>query len=77
MTKMDITQRIREGQKRGNEIFEYWHCRKCRTENLYPNIGVGWTAKGIQIWCENHNENVRHIDLMGQKVAIVEEREVE
>ena len=38
------------------------------TENLYPNIGVGFTDVGIQVWCENHNTNIRHLDLCGNKV---------
>jgi len=28
------------------------------------------------VWCEIHNENVWHIDLLGQKVGIVKAKEV-
>ena len=56
------------GIERGNRIQSYWHCKRCMTENLYPNIGGGFTDVGIQVWCENHNTNIRHLDLCGNKV---------
>ena len=62
--------------ERSNEIDMYWHCKKCLNEDLPQRIGVGWTAKGVQVWCETHNENVRHIDFLGQQVGIVDVKEV-
>ena len=65
-----------EALERGNEIVGYWHCSKCCDEGLPQRISVGVTAKGIQVWCETHNENVRHIDFLGQQVSIVDVKEV-
>jgi hypothetical protein len=72
----EIDRIIEEGYERGNEIVSYWHCGKCLDEDNPQRIGVGWTPKGIQVWCEIHNENVWHIDLLGQKVGIVKAKEV-
>ena len=48
-----------------NQISAYLHCRQCIEGNLPPNIGVGWTDAGIQVWCENHDINVINIDFEG------------
>ena len=71
-----LEQRTLEANKRGHEIISYWHCSKCCDEDNPQRIGVGWTPKGIQVWCEIHNENVQHIDFLGQKVGIVKAMEV-
>lgn len=71
-----IEAEIKEQRRRGNEIVGYWHCKKCRDEDLPQCISVGWTPKGIQVWCETHNENVRHIDFLGKQVGIVDVKEV-
>ena len=63
-----LHKRVNEGIKRGNRIGTYWHCKKCCAENLYPNIAVGFTDVGFQVWCENHNINMVHYDLCGNKV---------
>lgn len=70
-----IEAEILEQRRRGNEIVGYWHCSKCCDEGLPQRISVGVTAKGIQVWCETHNENVRHIDFLGQQVGIVDVKE--
>ena len=67
----EITKRLQEGYRRGNQIAGYWHCKRCMTENLSPNIAVGFTHLGIQIWCENHNSNIKHLDFCGNKVKQV------
>lgn len=72
MIKADIL----EQQRRGNEIISYWHCEKCCDEDMPQHISVGWTAKGIQVWCETHNLNVQHIDLRGQKIAVAKVKDV-
>ena len=64
-----------EALERGNEIVGYWHCKKCDNEDLPQRISVGWTPKGIQVWCETHNENVKHIDFLGQQIGIVDVKE--
>ena len=79
LTKEDLAileARHLEALERGNEIVCYWHCSKCYDEDLPQRISVGVTAKGIQVWCETHNENVRHIDFLGQQVGIVDVKEV-
>lgn len=79
LTKEDLAileARHLEALERGNEIVCYWHCSKCCDEDLPQRISVGVTAKGIQVWCETHNENVRHIDFLGQQVGIVDVKEV-
>jgi len=54
------------------EIQAYIHCGLCIDEfkegNKQPSkIAVGWTVKGIQVWCERHNCNIMHMDFGGQK----------
>lgn len=51
------------------------HCKKCldeKPEDISPadwgKIGVGWTIKGLQVWCERHNINILNLDFKGQKV---------
>jgi hypothetical protein len=57
-----------------NEILMYLHCSKCIEElplgsspRGWAKLEVGWTEKGLQIWCRRHNCNVIHIDFGGQK----------
>lgn len=52
-----------------NEIGAYFHCRRCLEENRTSKIGVGWTPRGVQVWCEGHDCNIVHLDFRGQKVA--------
>lgn len=58
-----------------NEIFSYMHCAECLKEKppteaprTWARLEVGWTPKGLQVWCVRHNLNVVAIDLLGQKV---------
>lgn len=50
-----------------NEIEMYLHCRRCMEEDLRTKIGVGWTLIGIQVWCENHDCNILHVDFEGHQ----------
>jgi hypothetical protein len=58
-----------------NEIEMFFHCKKC-LEELPPDtsprdwvrVEVGWSKRGLQVWCVRHEMNVIHVDLMGQKV---------
>jgi hypothetical protein len=57
-----------------NDIVAYLHCKKCleeRPPELSPmewsRVQVGWTVKGIQIWCNRHELNVMHMDFEGVK----------
>jgi hypothetical protein len=47
-----------------NNISLYFHCREC----MNGKLAVGWTEKGLQIWCEKCNKNVLALDFMGQQV---------
>ena len=54
-----------------NKIKMYLHCKKClNTETMKDEaiLAVGWTKKGLQVWCENCNQNVMALDFKGQKV---------
>jgi hypothetical protein len=41
-----------------NQIHSYLHCAQCIKEDEAPDIEVGITPNGIQVWCKNHNINV-------------------
>jgi len=64
----EIDRIIEEGYERGNQIYGYWHCKQCDEEDLPSNIAVGYTPIGVQVWCDNHNRNIRHVDFCGHKV---------
>ena len=57
-----------------NEIEGFFNCKKCLAElpqdtcpRDYQQLEVGWTEKGIQVWCKRHDINIIHIDFEGQK----------
>jgi hypothetical protein len=63
-----------------NRILQFWHCGKCIDElpegvspREYIHVEVGFTPAGVQIWCVRHEENIIHLDFMGQKVKYYEE----
>jgi hypothetical protein len=64
-----------------SQIEAFMHCSKCMAElpafespMSYQRIQVGWTARGLQVWCVRHDCNVCHIDFEGaQHRAIVDE----
>ena len=56
------------------EIALYLHCGLCLEQKTkgksmaeFKDLEVGWTEKGIQVWCRRHDCNVVHIDFEGQK----------
>ena len=56
------------------EIERYMHCIKCLNEKPddispqeYAYLSIGWTEKGIQVWCERHECNVCNIDFEGNQ----------
>lgn len=62
------------------QISAYLHCGKCVDEwktdksinaimppRDYARLSVGWTPKGIQVWCNRHGVNVVNIDFEGAK----------
>jgi len=57
----------------GKEINQYLHCGKCIEEipdglsaQEWQQLEIGYTAKGLQIWCRRHDCNVCNIDFEGQ-----------
>lgn len=59
-----------------NKIQLFFHCGKCSEENKarkqsmeeFSRISVGWTKKGLQVWCVRHDCNIVNLDFMGQKI---------
>ena len=56
--------------KQESDIQSFFHCRECLEElpdgespRSYASLEVGWTPKGIQVWCKRHEKNVAHFDL--------------
>lgn len=56
-----------------HDIQAYLHCGKClhdKPASVSPEsqqqIEVGWTTRGLQVWCKRHNVNVIHIDFHGE-----------
>ena len=60
------------------KILMYLHCKKCLFESgLKEGSGfgkeklvVGWTRKGLQLWCEGCDKNIIALDFKIQKVSI-------
>lgn len=57
------------------EIEMFFHCKKCAqsipngmSPREYMSLEVGWTKKGLQVWCKRHEINVINLDFQGQKV---------
>lgn len=72
-TKMSASHKMEE-----NEILTFFHCAKCMRDkppNLSPRQYVrneiGFTPKGLQIWCIRHEENIIHLDFRGQKIKVL------
>lgn len=60
-----------------NQITEPLVCSHCYDEMVagqtdsaslqtYTQLDVGFTERGVQIWCRRHDLNVCHIDFEGQ-----------
>jgi len=52
------------------QIIAYFHCRKCLQElpdgqspAEWADNAVGYTAEGIQVWCNRHKVNVANFKL--------------
>ncbi|MEE8538559.1 MAG: hypothetical protein V3S54_01995 [Woeseiaceae bacterium] len=61
------------------KICTHIHCAMCCEEvpagesmQDYNWREIGFTDKGIQVWCLRHNCNILHLDFDGQKMAAVE-----
>lgn len=57
-----------------HKIVQYLHCGLCIHEAVeqkisprdYQQVEVGWTEKGLQVWCKRHDCNVVHVDFEGE-----------
>lgn len=65
------------------QVAMFFHCAKCLKElppGLSPrewaHLEVGWTAKGVQVWCIRHELGVVHLDFLGQKIDYASSGEV-
>ena len=59
------------------KILLYFNCKKCvdelpigETPESFGRLTVGWTKKGLQVFCVRHRLNVITLDFKGQKVDI-------
>ncbi len=57
-------------ERRGCEIHSFMWCSECLRipGRVQPALDVGWTPKGLQVWCTRHDRNVVNLDFLGQKV---------
>lgn len=62
-----------------SNIESFFHCSKCMKEipsgvspRDWQKNEVGFTKKGLQVWCIRHEENVIHLDFLGQKVGLAD-----
>lgn len=59
---------------RENCIGHFIHCTMCmdempgdRAPGAYARLNVGFTRRGLQVWCVRHDANVVHIDFEGAR----------
>ena len=57
------------------EIEMFFHCANClgkvpENEKYRPYLEVGWTEKGLQVWCKLCNSNIIHLDFKGEKIDV-------
>jgi len=68
-----------------NQILTFIHCALCvgdiqagraegHSPQSYSNYSVGWTPRGLQVWCNRHNCNVANIDFEGAQHPAVTRR---
>lgn len=72
-----------------NQIVMYLHCAQCvvdydKESHYRPvrpaheaRLNVGWTPRGMQVWCARHNCNVLNVDYEGMKHPAVTARQKE
>ena len=49
-------------------ITEYIRCDKCNNRDK-SNLDVGFTVRGLQVWCHNCFKSIIHIELNGELLA--------
>lgn len=72
---------MKDGPENDRRITTYMHCGMCLDEwknpdhpdsegtspETYARLSVGFTKRGLQVWCVRHGVNVMHVDFEGQK----------
>ena len=65
-----------------NQVIMFFHCAKCirewrvapeaagKSPREWARLEIGWTAKGIQVWCSRHDVNVMLIEGDGPQLAL-------
>ncbi len=64
---IDLHPETEEQEGGDNKIVMFFHCALCLEEGVYHDIECGWTEKGFQVWCRQHDANIIHMDFEGQK----------
>jgi len=61
-----------------NDIKMFFHCKDCLNDKPddaspqeWSRLEVGWTVKGLQVWCIRHCHDVITLDFQGQKASTV------
>lgn len=67
-----------------NQIDDFMHCALCLAELPkgdtpadYARLSVGFTPRGVQVWCWRHQCNVCNIDFEGQRHPAITARKPE
>ena len=50
-------------------IVDYIRCKNCNSRET-SNLSVGLSVRGLQIWCDNCDHNVLHLQLTGTILTI-------
>lgn len=59
-------------EKIENGIKMFFHCKNCMdvaNKRTTERLAMGWTIKGVQVWCENCDTCVVALDFRGMKIA--------
>lgn len=59
-----------------NHIKMFFHCKQCiaeipgdQTPREWIRVEVGWTEKGLQVWCVRHEINIVDLDFDEEEPA--------
>jgi hypothetical protein len=70
-----------------NQILTYIHCALCVADIqegrapydsplTYSRYSVGWTPRGLQVWCNRHDCNVANVDFEGAQHPAITTRRI-
>lgn len=46
------------------------------SHTISGGFAVGWTEKGLQVWCEDCDNNVINLDFKGQKIGFISDSNI-